>query len=253
MERLNLRVPKPFDYSNIEEDVPQRIRFYCVAEGATEESYFWGIKNNRSSLNIKNHVFIEIVPKEIGQETFSHPMQLVNACLYAMGRIDADGEPVQKKDWDRNCRWQDFDPDIDIACVIFDRDYKDLESCLDRIFTICGENNIRVVISNPNFELWLLMHFPDILQYDRQMLLENRKNLRHQLFTDASVHKRYLEILVSKNSKGYIKGNRLKFERFWPMLDLALEQAGLFCQEPEKLRVELGTSVGRLIQDMRQF
>ncbi len=42
MERLNLRVPKPFDYSNIEEDVPQRIRFYCVAEGATEESYFGG-------------------------------------------------------------------------------------------------------------------------------------------------------------------------------------------------------------------
>lgn len=59
---------------------------------------------------------------------------------------------------------------------------------------------IEVVMSNPNFELWLLMHFPNIKQYPEEMLLENKKNLRHQLFENESKNKKYLEILVSKSA-----------------------------------------------------
>ena len=84
MERLNLRKPKPYDYSSEAGTVKPRVHFYCVSEGATEESYFEGIRNNRVTLRIKNDVFIEIVPKENGQETYSHPLQLVNACLHSM-------------------------------------------------------------------------------------------------------------------------------------------------------------------------
>lgn len=95
------------------------------------------------------------------------------------------------------------------------------------------------------------MHFPDIQQYSPEMLLENKKNLRHQLFRDASIHKRYLEILVSENAKGYTKGSRLKFERFCPNVNLAVKQAELFCEDTRQLCHVLGTSAGRLIQDMR--
>ena len=251
MERLNLRKPKPYDYSSEAGTVKPRVHFYCVSEGATEESYFEGIRNNRVTLRIKNDVFIEIVPKENGQETYSHPLQLVNACLHSMGRIDNEGQELPKDKWKTYCAWEDFDPEIDVVCVIFDRDYKGLTACLDEIFKLCLLHKIRIVISNPNFELWLLMHFPGLENYDKNKLLENRKNLRKQLFPDASEKKRYLEILVGQHSEGYSKGNKLKFERFKQNVDLAVEQAALFCEEPEAIREELGTSVGKLIRDMR--
>ena len=84
MKKLNLRNPKTFDYTNEAGAIPPIIRFYCVSEGATEESYFFGVRNNRKELHIKNDVYIEVVEKQEGQETLSHPMQLVHACLLQM-------------------------------------------------------------------------------------------------------------------------------------------------------------------------
>ena len=168
-----------------------------------------------------------------------------------MGRIDNEGQELPKDKWKTYCAWEDFDPEIDVVCVIFDRDYKGLTACLDEIFKLCLLHKIRIVISNPNFELWLLMHFPGLENYDKNKLLENRKNLRKQLFPDASEKKRYLEILVGQHSEGYSKGSKLKFERFKQNVDLAVEQAALFCEDPDAIREELGTSVGKLIRDMR--
>ena len=251
LEKLNLRTPKSFNYTDDTGTVKPRIRFYCVSEGATEETYFWGIRNNKVELNIKNDVHIEVIEKQEGQETLSHPMQLVNACLLQMGRIDSDGNDIPQDKWEENCKWECFDSEIDQVCVIFDRDYRNLEKSVGKIFELCDKHGIKVVISNPNFELWLLMHFPNIKQYAPEMLLQNKKNLRHQLFEDASVNKKYLEILVSKNADGYSKGSKLEFERFFPLIETAIEQAKIYCEEPRKLVNELGTSVGKLIEEMR--
>lgn len=250
MEKLNLRTPKAFGYTDKAGTVRPRIRFYCVSEGATEESYFYGIRNSNAELGIRNDVYIEVIEKQEGQETLSHPMQLVNACLLQMGCIDTDGKPVPEDKWEKNCKWDGFDSCADQVCVIFDRDYRNLEKFLDKIFDLCDKYGIKVVMSNPNFELWLLMHFPDIRQYPPEMLLENKKNLRHQLFEDASVNKKYLEILVSKNADGYSKGKRLGFSRFLPLAGTAINQAKIYCEDSRKLVSELGTSVGRLIEEM---
>lgn len=84
-----------------------------------------------------------------------------------MGRIDNEGQELPKDKWKTYCAWEDFDPEIDVVCVIFDRDYKGLTACLDEIFKLCLLHKIRIVISNPNFELWLLMHFPGLENYDK--------------------------------------------------------------------------------------
>lgn len=39
LERLNLRTPKPYNFDDESGMTEARIRFYCVSEGATEESY----------------------------------------------------------------------------------------------------------------------------------------------------------------------------------------------------------------------
>lgn len=252
MEKLNLRTPKAYDFTAQSEKDDAKIFYYCVSEGATEESYFKGIENSKKKLEIDTRVHIEILEKQEGQETLSHPMQLVKACLFYMGRIDADGQDISKDKWKDNCKWKDYDAEIDKVCVIFDRDCRGIEKIMDIIFELCNKHKIKVILSNPNFELWLLMHFPNIKQYPVEMLLENKKNLRHQLFEDASVKKKYLEILVSKNAEGYSKGSKIKFEKFLPLIDDAIGQAKYYCEESEKLVDELGTSVGKLIEEMRQ-
>lgn len=251
MQRLNLRKPKNYDMSERAETETPRIRFYCVSEGPTEESYFYGVRNNRTELSIKSDVYIHVIEKEEGQETLSHPMQLVSSCLIQMGHMEEDGTEISESKWKEHCKWEAFDPEIDQVCVIFDRDYRDLEKYLDEIFELCEKHRINIIMSNPNFELWLLMHFPNIKQYDSKMLLENRKNLRGQLFKNASKKKKYLEILVAQSAQGYSKGSKIHFEKFLPMVDTAINQAQLYCEEPEQLKSNLGTSVGRLIERMR--
>jgi len=251
VEKLHLRNPKKYDYSDEANTIPVRIKFYCVSEGPTEESYFWGIKNNRKQLKIRNDVRIEVIPKQEGQETLSHPMQLVKACLRAMGHVNEGGKDIPETEWKKCCQWDEFDPKEDRVCVVFDRDYRGLEKHLDEVFHLCEDHGIRIVMSNPNFELWLLMHFPNIQQYDKEKLLNNKKNLGHKVYTEASVHKRYLEILLSTKANGYKKGCRLKFDKYVHRVDLAVEQAALYCEEPRSLISDLGTSMGKLIQDMR--
>ena len=50
LKRLNLRKPKEYDYGMDTETVKPRIRFYCIAEGATEESYLEGVKTTKTFL-----------------------------------------------------------------------------------------------------------------------------------------------------------------------------------------------------------
>ena len=251
MKKLNLRTPKKFNYADETDSIPVRMCFYCVSEGATEESYFRGIRNNKAKLQIKNDVRIEVIEKEKGQETLSHPLQLIHACLVQMGYIDQDGHAIPENKRNELCKWDNYDAEIDRVCVIFDRDYRNLDETIDEIFALCEQYPIEIVISNPNFELWLLMHFPEIQQYSAKMLLENKKNLRHQLFTDVSKDKKYLEILVSRHAEGYAKGNKIKFETFLPLIPTAIEQAKLYCEDTKRLVHELGTSVGRLLEEIK--
>lgn len=81
LEKLNLRAPKVYDYSNYSESEETKVFYYCVSEGATEESYFYGIRNNKVELKINGEVHIEVIEKQEGQETLSHPLQLIHACL----------------------------------------------------------------------------------------------------------------------------------------------------------------------------
>ena len=61
---------------------------------------FFGVRNNKAELNIKNDVYIEVIEKQEGQETLSHPMQLINACLVQMGRIDQNGNQIPENEWE---------------------------------------------------------------------------------------------------------------------------------------------------------
>lgn len=108
MEALNLRKIKPYDYTVESGKEEQRIHFYCISEGATEETYLYGVRNSRAELHIKNEVYIQVVEKEVGQETYSHPLQLVKAALVQMGHMDENGNELPQSEWDKNCKWEEY-------------------------------------------------------------------------------------------------------------------------------------------------
>lgn len=250
MEKLNLRAPKPYGITT-QQNLKFKRNYFIISEGATEETYFHGVNSYKRELDIDNLIHIEVVAKADGESGKSHPLQLLNAALYNLGRMDDKGNELEEKDWKINCKW-DFDPEEDQLWLIFDKDYRKLDTHSGEIFEKCEKHGIHIGISNPNFELWLLLHFENIQQYDTELLLKNPKNLRKEFFPESSASKKYLEILLSKISGGYKKGDCLKFERFLLGVNLAIQQEKLFCEDEKQLFLELGSNIGVLIEEMKR-
>lgn len=246
MERLNLRTPKPYGKSTQEESSFNK-HIFIVSEGQTEETYFRGVKNYRSDLHIKNSIEILVIEKEDKDQGKSHPRQLVDAALIKMGRLNKDLSPVDKDQWQEHCEW-DYDPDDDMVCVVFDKDYKGLEKEIDYIYDMCSKHKIYIGFSNPNFEFWLLLHFENIGQYSRELLLSNPKNIKGKLFPGKSKSKKYLQILLSIRAEGYKKGSSLKFEKFKDRISLAIKQEKEFEEDVYQLFYNLGSNIGLMIE-----
>lgn len=250
MERLNLRKPKLYG-ERTDREKKFRKKFFIISEGPTEESYFHGVNNFKTELNIRNDIHIEVVEKEEKDTTKSHPKQIVDAALFCMGRIDLDGKNIVESEWEQNCKWDFYDKDIDVVCVIFDRDYRHLEKHWDYIIDKCKANNIFIAMSNPNFEFWLCLHFEQIHMYDRTLLKRNPKNLRGKYFSDKSKSKKYLEIILSDLSGGYKKGKTLDFDKYKDNLEMAITYEKEFEENIDKLFNNLGSNVGVLIKKMK--
>ena len=72
-----------------------------------------------------------------------------------------------------------YDKEIDKVCFVIDRDPQNLsENQLDDFIGNCKNNNYEVYLSNPTFELFLIMHDDRVLKVDRQEMLENRRDGR---------------------------------------------------------------------------
>jgi len=68
----------------------------------------------------------------------------------------------------KNRKVSTYDDELDAFCLIADRDSKSnpAKSYLELVDTCC-KNNIRLFITNPCFEFWLLLHYPAVLNYSQ--------------------------------------------------------------------------------------
>ena len=73
--------------------------------------------------------------------------------------------------------------DDDELWVVVDRDNW-TNKMLSNVARYCSQNkNLRFCVSNPCFELWLLLHLDDVTAYseeDKSLLSSNRKSSRHK-------------------------------------------------------------------------
>ena len=96
---------------------------------------------------------------------------------------------------------------------------------LSAIGTLCHQKDYKMAVSNPCFELWLLLHHRSLDDYPREILDEFRKNRRTGKRTRLGVE---LVELLGEYSK-----TSLKTDNFLPHVQEAIEHARALDTHPE--------------------
>ena len=139
----------------------------------------------------------------------------------------------------------DYNSEIDVINLIVDRDKGSFKDCqYDNLVAECNSKNIKLYVSNPCFEVWLLMHFDEFESLDFNKLLENKRVSR------SKKSRKYADKMLS-DIIGYDKSN-LKFDDFVDRVDIAINREKKYCEDVLELKNNLGSNVGILISNMRK-
>lgn len=200
-------------------------KYYIVPEGdKTEIQYFDGIIRNSKYLGISS--LIEIIPiinseDEQGQ---SHPLKKINNF---------------KKDLDNGKFY--FDSRIDKVCIVVDRDKQNFkEFQYSEVIQKCEDYKFDLYISNPCFEIFLLMHSDKFCELDEIKLLNNPK---------IGKKKKYTEKMLSDIFR--CSKTNLNFNLFLPNIDLAIETEKKYSEDIKLLKDCIGSNVGILINELK--
>ena len=129
--------------------------------------------------------------------------------------------------------------DIDRVVFIADRDPQNFkEEQYDEIVKQCVKAGYELYISNPTFELFLLMHDDRIFDLDRKQMIENRK----------ISSKRFLETKV-KEFFGHNK-RHLVFDIYKYRIAIAIKNEKKFCEDLKELKSNLDSNVGLFLDSL---
>ena len=140
-----------------------------------------------------------------------------------------------------------FDKNLDKICFIIDRDKDSFVSKpgndqYQYVLDKCRENNYGFYLSNPCFELWLLMHYDEVVTMDRKKILENPK---------VSAGRRYTEQELRRLLPRYSK-SKYSVMPLMRRIDNAIQNEKLFCEDEEMLKDNIGSRIGLLMKEFRQ-
>ena len=141
-----------------------------------------------------------------------------------------------------------FDKEIDYLCLVVDRDPESFtEFQFDDVLKTCKQNNFEFLISNPNFELWLLLHFDDIHDLDNEKLLKNEK-----INPSSKSSIRFIPNELRK-CLGTYKKSRYDVTLLIKNIDKAIKNEKNYCESLPELKNELGSNIGVFIEKLRQI
>lgn len=140
-----------------------------------------------------------------------------------------------------------YEEGFDRICLIVDRDRESFVSNpknnqYEYVMNKCSEKGFYLCVTNPCFEFWLLLHFDEVFDLDKERLLENPK---------VTAKRRYAEDELRKISPGYRK-NKYDAGKFMQRIDRAIENEKGFCEDLEGLEHSVGSNLGKLIEVMRK-
>lgn len=141
-----------------------------------------------------------------------------------------------------------YDKEIDLLCMVVDRDPESFTGFqFDDVLETCRQNNFEFLISNPNFEFWLLLHFDNILTLDRDKLLKNEK-----INPKSKSSIRFIPNELRKCLKNY-KKNKYNADYLLKNINIALKNEKNYCETLPELKNELGSNIGIFIEKLKQM
>lgn len=167
--------------SNSDEQIDPFKRYYFICEGKnTERWYFEKLIDIKKSLSIHSSIEVAYLEKTDEHENISNPKSL----------IDFGNKQIAN-------RKIEFDPKYDKLVIIFDADiFESQQSNYDEIITSKESYNL-FGITNPSFELFLLLHIPNSLE---EIILPNMSDIVKNSWVGKSKRsrKRYIADLFFK-------------------------------------------------------
>jgi hypothetical protein len=130
--------------------------------------------------------------------------------------------------------------------LIIDRDdWEEIHNHnFDKLVDDCKkENNFFLAMSNPCFEIWLILHLKDINEYDES---EKQKIIANDKISNAKNH---IDIVLGEiQGRGYNKRPNPRI--FLPLTNTAIERAKELNKENEDYPTQLGSHVYKLIEKL---
>lgn len=214
-------IPNVQNYKEGEEE-PNSVPFVvCACEG-DEECDYLSIFKRSHRLEIVNDYYNNDQEKK----GHSHPQKRIDALIEFLGEesLDLDIKGFSNK--------------IDKAFLVVDRDAQSFkENQYDCIKEICAKKNVEFIISNPSFQLWLLLHFFSDIE---------SLNLEKETRTKKQIKK--IEDEIKKYVKNYKHGT-INVGSFSKHVNTALDNAKQFdALTVDDLKDKIGTRFSVLVK-----
>lgn len=234
MAKLRLRTvsqPGVPGYQPESEEAGSVFSIAIVTEGSKEELIYLrhikalcekcGSSATHTKIDFVNDEYAS--PKKAMSE--SNPIHRLSALLEHLGVTNPDFKEFK----------------TDEAWLVCDRDDASFtEKQYDEVLESCRKNNVRWVISNPAFQLWLLFHFTDSLD---GLSLEECKTSVDRLTR--------VEVELKKYVEDYKHGTLNVFE-YEEGIENAVVNSRKYCTDLSQLKYDVGTNFADLIESLRK-
>ena len=287
VRRLNMSIPHRLNAGNRferpETQSIKRVDFLSVEGEVTERRYFEFVRESRETLGIKSVVEIHVLRRGDSSSSPEKVVELLENYLEVRNNNDflAEVDKLELKHYDKEFihkyleapdtidvkekrQFEGFlkEEQLDLTYLLFLNKFKGSDNGendvfgividrdagnhspenMARIFDECDEKGYRCFLTNPRFEFWLLLHVADVKsEYPDE--LEKMLN-----FNDETVDKHLLE-----KTGGGKKIQRKTFDTYFlPNIDTAIERANGLCTSRNKLLDQLGSTLGKLFELLRE-
>ena len=214
--------------TDYEKQIEPYRKYFFICEGAnTETWYFRKLIDIRKFLNIHPLIDIRLLEKTEEDKDISFPRKLT------------DFAENQKKNPEIS-----FDEERDKMVIVFDADiFEEKVQDYDDVLALGEENNI-LAVSNPAFELFLLLHFEHAYEEDikpnEEEIIKNQK-VGNQTF----IYKLLLARTGINPKKNSEIGELAK------KVDVAIEQEKKINEDIHVCKGKVTCNIGKIIEEIR--
>lgn len=201
-----------------------------VTEGSKEElvylkSYIETLEK-RYNKHVQIHFINDFIHPDIwdSEQKASHPLRRLELLKEYLFRVNPDFQQYPDESW--------------LVCDRDDQSFK--EEQYDEIAMYCTTHQIRLAISNPAFQLWLLFHFDSWLRED---IFEDELNSPQRL---EKIERRLKQILP------YYHHGNLVFGNYANRIKQAIQNSCKYCTNINQLKTEIGTNFSLLIRSIEK-